>query len=400
MKWNYDTGADANATVYDEKGNALQLGEENSLSCGGQGRVYEFPGNHEIVVKVYSDETLSDARKVNAHDARLDAMLRNPACANNRSLAWPVLKCYDKEGRIKGYAMMRVQGYVPFKSLFGGKARVLQKFPSWTRRDIAETVRSFLHTVMDLERSHVVVCDWNADNFMVNANHEVMFIDTDSYEIHERGGIKHLSAMYFAENAAPEILRDKSLLKRPRTIAQSRFSAAVVAYQLLMCGAHPYSFAGEARDGTFVGTPEQNIIVGKCPLGRGTDCQLNEMTYNLWSWMTGRLHNAFVTTFRDGHGNPGKRIPIEELDAAVAQFIREMGREPMRLELAPDKPKDGDWKQAHPRQVVQYFGGCPGFGQRPKSGFRPRMPRSMPPNYGAAYGYRRAQYGQNQMNNY
>lgn len=377
--WNLDSVANTSVTVFDERGNALELGEANSLSHGGQGFVYEFPENRDIVVKVYSDASLSDAKKINMLDARLDAMLRNTACARNRSLAWPVLKCYDKDGRAKGYAMTRVEGYVPFKSLFGGKSRVLQKFPSWTRRDLAETALAFLRTVMELERSHVVVCDWNPGNFLVDSHHDLRFIDTDSYEVHEPMGVKYLSEMYFAENAAPEILHDKSLLKHPRTIAQARFSAAVIVYQLLMCGAHPFSFAGEARDGTYVGSPEQNILAGKCPLGRGTDCLLNAMTYNLWSWMTGKLHNAFVTTFRDGHGDPGKRVSLEELSAAVAQFIREMGREPMRLELAPSSPKDLEWKQAHPRRLRQ---------QRPIFS-----------NYGAAYGYRRPQYRQSKVNN-
>lgn len=350
MRWNYEMSeaAEAGVTVYDVMGSPLALGAERSLSGGAQGRVYEFPENRDVVVKVYADEALRSVKKRCIADARIESMLRNRRCAANSSLAWPILRCYDKDGRIKGYAMRRIEGFVSFKALFGGGARVERRFPGWTRRDLADVARAFLKTVDQLERSHVVICDWNPDNFLVNGKHEVRFIDTDSYEIHERHGVKILSEMFFAESAAPELLLDRSLLAEPRTVEQTRFSAAVIVFQLLMCGVHPYAFAGQARDGSYVGTPEQNIVAGTCPLGRGADCQLNAVSYNLWSWMTGRLKNAFIATFRDGHSNPSVRTPLTELGAAVDQFIHEMRREPMRMQLAPAVAKDKDWKQAHP----------------------------------------------------
>lgn len=369
-------------TVYDLKGNSLKLSACDEKASGGEGVVYAYPANPKILVKIYKAETLADPAKKAATAARLKAMLANKACAQMPGLAWPLMPVFDAKKNMIGFVMRACQG-VPFQSLFAGPKAVQAKFPGWTRRELARTAHAFVCKCHDLAKAGVLVNDFNPANFLVDAQCNVSFIDTDSYQITEPNGTVHVSHTHFPSQAAPELLTDPSALTRPRTIEQLRFSAAVVAFQLLMCGYHPYSYY-DNNSGGGVGTPDENLVAGRCPLGQGADCRLPSGWYRLWSWLSGKLKNSFIETFRYGHQDPSRRTDLGHLMYTLQGFIFETERADspdaaMRRSFEPATAKAHDYLGApRPAYPNRGFLSAPPRATRPLSPCCARNPRGVP----------------------
>lgn len=358
----------AHTKVYDDDGVALELGEEQQLGAGAGGGVYEIANAPQFCVKLFNPVDMADAAARDKIIQRVEAMVQMAGrFARDPRLAWPLGPIRDEKKNPIGYAMRRVpDGYKPFRSLFGGAAAVARRFPEWGRRELAVVAKNFLETVHFLETQGVQVADANPCNFVAGPDGRVVFLDTDSFSFRGPDGTMHCSEMHFPDCAAPEILSNPALANAPRTPEQGRFSAAVLAFQLLMLGQHPYTFEGETLDGATVGTPEENIRRGYCPLGKRAGCHQSPQWYALWSWFPDTLQYAFIRTFRDGHANPAARTPLDVLALEVDKFIFECGRMPERNALAPAGPKPR-------RDPSAAFAGPPGGGFRGHG--KPFVPR-------------------------
>lgn len=316
-------------TVYSRKGTPLPLKASDVRSSGGEGTVYTMPENDRVLIKIYHDGIVSDPRKMSELRARIEDMISYDL-SRNHCLAWPRLAALDApQGKMIGFAMNKCEGR-SFYSLGGGPSAVQQTFPGWDRLQLAQTAQDFVSKLEQLAKHGIYINDFNPNNFLVNERCEVSFIDCDSFQVPRRNGsVPHITRTFFGAYTAPELLRDPSLLARPRDIHQVEFGAAMIVFHLLMCGLHPYSYCNRGRRSA-CGSPEENLRNGHCPLGIGTNCRLpygpNNMWYNLWSWLTGELKGCFIRTFRDGHGDPDRRASLGELKAALGQLIFEMNR--------------------------------------------------------------------------
>ncbi len=366
----------ATRACYDPTGVAITLEAKDEKASGGEGIVYTVPGKPGFLVKVYKRETLENPSKANAIRERIEAMCENRACQAMKGLAWPLMPVYGDASRknLIGFAMRACKG-MPFSSLFNGPASVKEKFPAWNRRQLAQTAVNFVKRVRLLAESNVLVNDFNPANFWVDEQCNVSFIDVDSFQIADRRGRPLVTHTYFASHTAPELLASPSALNRPRTVEHVAFSAALVAFQLLMCGYHPYSYQG-VPDGGGCGSPDENLRAGRCPLGIGADCRLPDCWYKLWSQLTGKLKNAFITTFRNGHSAPAMRTPLGDLEFALNGLLITMAKDadPDRVSLNPCKVKSHEWIQtpAAPRSFMprpaypsRGFMRTPGFARPP-----------------------------------
>ena len=350
-----NTAVPQQRTVYSRNGAPLPLNASDVRSSGGEGTVYTMPGKDRILIKIYHDSIVGDPGKMAELRARIDDMIRYNLSSNS-CLAWPRLAALDApQGKTIGFAMNRCEGR-SFYSLGGGPAAVRQAFPGWDRLQLAQTALDFVSKLEQLAKRGIYINDFNPNNFLVDKKCQVSFIDCDSFQIPRRnGGAPHITRTFFGAYAAPELLRDPSLLARPRDIHQVEFGAAMIVFHLLMCGLHPYSFC-DSEKRNICGSPEENLRRGRCPLGIGTDCFLpqgpDNLWYNLWSWLSWELKNCFIRTFRDGHADPNCRASLGELRTALRHLIDLMnlpadrdafGHAPSRRELTP--------RQAKPRGV-------------------------------------------------
>ena len=332
-----DIDTTGSRTVYDETGASISLGEEQQLGrTGGGGSVYKLGTDSNLCIKLFKPQDLAVNGKRKTILNTLAAQTKMNYLKSDRRFCWPLGEVYDDTKAVIGYGMRRIPaGYKTFKSLFFGPKMISKNFPGWGRRELATVAKNFVDAVNDLSRYSVFVADFNPENFMVNKDCEVMFLDCDSYSFYEQNGTAHISDMYFEENAAPEILNGGKFTRPEQAEERARFSAAVIAFQLMMNGMNPFSFAGTAMDGSVIGTVRENIIAGKCPLGCGSGCRMDDAHHALWSWLTSSLQVAFKNTFRTGHSQPASRTPLSVLSKELGKFVFECGRLPGRNDLVP-----------------------------------------------------------------
>lgn len=325
------SGGSGPVTLYDEKGNPVKVGEADELASGGEGMVYRCPNCPKFVIKVYQDRILNNPVKRKAIERRLKDMVAITDLCQNDAFAWPRMLVYDQNHHVKGFVMRAVKG----RSLvtLQGQKQISKYFPGWNREDLAIVADDFLEKMHVLAKYGVLVNDFNPRNFIVGSDHKVRFIDCDSFQIPSAdGGTPHIATSYFASHVAPEILQNPELLNGPRNESQANFAAAIIVFQLLMCGLHPYSH----KNG---GTPEDNLKSGKCPLGLKSGAQLPLGWYNLLSYFPYTLTDTFIRMFRDGHGNPSVRPSLKNLKIEVVKFLSVMRKDPVRRELNPSSAK-------------------------------------------------------------
>ena len=328
-------------TCYDPKGVSIELCEKDEKASGGEGTVYTVPGKPNVLVKIYHADILSKPDKGDAIRARIEAMARDDRVRNLPNLAWPLMPVYGTADcrQLIGFAMRCCKG-VPLQSIFAGPDSVRRKFPQWTRRELAEMARNYVRCVRELSERGILVTDFNPANVLCDVDRTVSFIDVDSFQVADAKGRMLISHTHFPSHAAPELLNDPGALNRPRTLNQTSFSAALVAFQILMCGYHPYSYR-DAVDGRGCGSPEENLRAGRCPLGAGADCRFPNAWYRLWSYLSRSVKGVFIDTFKDGHGNPARRATLNSLEYALNGLLITMARDEdaNRVSLRPDRVK-------------------------------------------------------------
>lgn len=327
-------------TVYDCKGTALQLSEDDIVASGREGTVYSLPQKDNILVKLYNQPLLNDQEKHQRNTDRLMAMFKlqrklNLGNCTKSSFAWPVMPVFDKNKKIIGFAMFKCEG-VSFRAL-GSIAGIKRYFPDWTRRELTLTALDFVSKLRVLQNNGVQINDFNPSNFLVDRNCNVSFIDCDSFQISEVNKI-HVTNTFISSHCAPELLKNKQLLDLPRNTHHQEFGAAIIIFNLLMCGLHPFAYHDPSQV-TACGTPEENLLNGRCPLGVGAGCKFPIGNwYNLWSWTSHNVKGGFIRTFRDGHSTPRVRTSLADWEIYLHEMVVQMNKYTERAEIFPAQP--------------------------------------------------------------
>ena len=217
--------------LIDENGRPIPL--DRQLASGGEGAVFSFPNDTKFVAKVYHRlPTAQTAQK-------LMAMIR---LANPRLLliaAWPTRLLYDARTRqLAGFAMPRLNNCQPIQHLYNPVQR-LKHFP---RAGWDFQVRAALNLAAAFDEVHKAGCligDVNQSNAQVSPDALVRLIDCDSFQVRVNGQ-SYLCEVGVAHYIPPE-LQGKQLRGLVRTENHDRFGLAVLIYQLLFVGRHPYA---------------------------------------------------------------------------------------------------------------------------------------------------------------
>ena len=324
-------------TVYSLKGTPLNLTESDCKASGGEGTVYSIPGKPNVLVKIYKDDLLQNPAKRAEIEKRIYDMLAISKDIDQSSFAWPRGVVCNSRKQVIGFAMNKCNG-ISFQA-FSGVKSIQQRFPHWTRRELALVAQDFLTKIQYLASKKILVNDFNPANFLVDQHGNVSFIDCDSFQVPGEGTSTDITKTYFASHVAPELLENPKLLAQPRNIHHVEFGAALTVFNVLMCGLHPYSYFDPSRQSA-CGTPDENLRKGRCPLGTGAHCMLPRGNwYNLWSYLTYNLKSSFIQTFRDGHHDPSKRAKLAELQTNLNELLFIMKKDPARLDLNPVKAK-------------------------------------------------------------
>jgi DNA-binding helix-hairpin-helix protein with protein kinase domain len=217
--------------VFDARGRPVRLGAE--LGRGGEGAVFEVAAEPGQAAKLY----LSPPDRARAE--KLAAMTGLATQPLLRLAAWPLATLHDGRGAVAGFVMPRITGHRPVFQVYGPKLR-LAAFPTADWRFLVRVAANTARAFAVVHAAGHVVGDVNHGNLLVATDGTVRFIDTDSFQV-AHGGRRWLCAVGVATHQPPEMQGVRDFSKVPRTADHDAFGLAVVIFQLLCMGRHPFS---------------------------------------------------------------------------------------------------------------------------------------------------------------
>ncbi|MBL8060469.1 MAG: hypothetical protein JNK63_07115 [Chthonomonas sp.] len=224
----------------------------DAIGQGGEATVYKVRGQPSQVAKVYKEPTSEQAEK-------LAAMLKTaPRQSLARpAIAWPIDALLDpRNSQVQGMVMPFGIGTVRLFEVTIPKLRKA-RCPG-VSLDFLTCVAANLATVVhQIHSAGHVIGDVNDQNILVRQDASIMVIDCDSFQV--RQGTRIYPCMVGRpEYSAPEVLAGR--VGRFRDQGQDCFALAVVVFQLLFNGRHPF----EGLDAQFH-TVEDRMVRGRFP---------------------------------------------------------------------------------------------------------------------------------------
>jgi hypothetical protein len=272
-------------------GRAIRTG--NELGRGGEGTVYAVIGDASLVAKIYGERQRTAGR-----EAKLQAMIARPpddamrrATPPHVSIAWPVDVLYDGR-QFVGFVMPHRGSGHDIVELFNPRERA-RLYSNFDWRYCHTAAANLAQALAALHASGAVMGDVNQKNVCVTAEALVTLVDTDSFQVRGLDGTVHRCEVGMPEYTPAE-LQGQSLAQVDRTIHHDAFGLAVLIYQLLMDGRHP--FMG-------VPAPEQAAV---------SDAHLRCIREGLLPWRVG-----------SGYTLPPAALPFETLDPAVRGLMEQ-----------------------------------------------------------------------------
>lgn len=229
---------------------------ELPLKGGGQAAVFPVEGDDTIVVKLYRDRPGPDLERRLARMLTMSPLAARPTDANQPpELAWPTAIARGPDDTFLGYAMRRFgePQHVQLVGLFT-RAQRLRLFPD--RADWRFLLGVSWNLAFMTARMHydgLVIGDFSSSNVVVDANGFVTFLDCDSIAFTDPVTAEHFPClMHTTDYSSPE--RQSGAAATPES---DNFALAVLIYQLLTAGNHP--FGGVPHDSTSESTVKDNI---------------------------------------------------------------------------------------------------------------------------------------------
>lgn len=208
------------------------------LGKGGEGEVFAVAGAPHLAIKLYAAEGAL------ARESKIAAMVSAELWRSAPTVAFPQAAVRDGEGRFRGFLMPRVDDAAALHELYAPGARKA-RFPD---ADYRFLVRVALNAARSVAATHLAGCvigDVNHSSFLIGEDALVTLIDADSFQFHD-GHTLHLCRVGVPEYTAPELFGAR-LDGVERSPAHDAFGLAVVVFQLLFMGRHPY--AGVSANG-------------------------------------------------------------------------------------------------------------------------------------------------------
>lgn len=293
------------ATVFNAKGQSIPLGAR--VGEGGGGVVYGVLDQPQTVAKVFRESVLPlDSRQLDR--LQLLAGLSDPALLGATTI--PTVLLYDSSGRVVGYLMENLYGWRPLHQLYQPKTR-LRLFPWATHTHLIQVARRMAAAVDAVHRHELVIGDLNEANALVSPEGDVRLIDVDSFQVKTPSGLVPCEVAR-PEYLAPE-LHGLSLDDRERFPTSDRFGLAVLLFQVLALGRHPFAGRPREADSTPV-TLEEAMRRGWFP--HAEDSPLMPTAGFDWSYLSPRLQKLFLEAFTNA---PDRRPFAAEWVEALAE---------------------------------------------------------------------------------
>ncbi|WP_306330140.1 hypothetical protein [Streptomyces venezuelae] len=291
------------------------------LGTGGQGSVWGLKERPDLVAKIY-DRPPDDAQL-----RRIAAMLRADPLAGEElapgqppMLVWPV-DVVEAGGRPVGYAMPLLDPaeHTSLSGLLQKRVR-LRRFDGRAHwKFLLAAASNLAYMTAELHQQRFVVGDLSSSNAVVDPNGFVTFLDCDSFAFTDAlTGESFGSDVFTDDYAGPERFSGE-----PPTRHSDDFALAVLVYQLLSAGNHP--FDGAPLHGADEATRKDNIQAGTSflvhPARVRTPLQLLPPEV-LPPRVVELARRAFGPGVRDPRRRPSSAAWLEALDEARSAVVQ------------------------------------------------------------------------------
>ncbi|MDD1694521.1 MAG: hypothetical protein LUQ71_07335, partial [Methanoregula sp.] len=216
----------------DSHGISLRLGKR--IGSGGEGDVYELLAAPDtMVAKIYHKPL----------DTHKQEKLRLMARGCNDELkgisAWPTDVLSTRPGGpVVGFLMPRIPDAEPIHKVYGPTHRK-ETFPQADWRFLVRAAKNLAAAFYVIHKYGYVIGDVNEGNILVNDKACVRLIDCDSFQV------RSTECLYYCEvgvaHFTPPELQKSTNFRLPRTANHDNFGLAVLIFQLLFLGRHPYA---------------------------------------------------------------------------------------------------------------------------------------------------------------
>lgn len=220
-----------------EHGVEVRLGPE--LARAGEGVIHEVTAASALVAKLYHKDKVPDLKKA----TKLQHLCRVGNTGLLNISAWPQGLLYSESDRrtVRGFLMPRIQGK-EIHHLYGPRDRQ-SEFPSAAWDFLIHVARNCAAAFETLHEHGVVMADVNEKNLLVTSNGLVRLIDCDSYQF-RAGNTQYLCEVGVPMWTPPELQRrvqHQGYHGLERTPNHDRFGLAVLIFELLFMGRHPFA---------------------------------------------------------------------------------------------------------------------------------------------------------------
>ncbi|MEB2222852.1 hypothetical protein VDS21_07065 [Xanthomonas campestris pv. campestris] len=212
------------------KSGPVRLGKQ--LGKGGEGTVFEVEGRPDSAAKIYLAAVSSERAD------KLVAMAALRTAALDQLTAWPTDVLRQSDGKVCGFVMANLRASKDIHKLYSPKSR-LAEFP---QADWRLVVRAALNTARAFSVIHQaghLVGDVNHGGVRVSPDATVKLIDTDSFQISHQG--RTFLCEVGVQDFTPPELHGKAFKQVTRTANHDNFGLAVLIFQMLMNGRHPFA---------------------------------------------------------------------------------------------------------------------------------------------------------------
>ena len=217
--------------LIDSNGRTVPI--DRQLAAGGEGAVYTIANTPNFVAKVYHKPP---------DDQKVEKLTVMTGMVNPRLLdlaAWPTgLLRYENGREVAGFVMPKMIESEEVQRLYNPIMR-LKFFPQSTWAFQVRAAYNLAAAFDEVHKAGCLVGDVNQSFAFVSKQALVKLIDCDSFQI-QKNGKSYLCEVGTPHYVPPE-LQGKSLRGITRTENHDRFGLAVLIFQLLFVGRHPYA---------------------------------------------------------------------------------------------------------------------------------------------------------------
>src|SRR5882724_868344 len=219
------------ATMSRGSGAAVSLG--NEIARGGEGRILDVQDHPDLVAKIYHRQI--DHEKA----AKLSVMVGLKTERLLSLSAWPVDTLHDLVGGpVSGFLMPRITDHKDIHILYGVKSRS-SEYPDANWPFLIQAAANVARAFNVIHEHGHVIGDVNHGSIVVSKRATVRLVDCDSFQITTAEN-QFLCEVGISTHLPPE-LQGKDLHGIVRTVDHDAFGLAIIIFQLLFMGRHPFS---------------------------------------------------------------------------------------------------------------------------------------------------------------